>query len=78
MRVLLASDSFEPAVGGVQRVVRDLGDGLAAAGHEAVVLAPLRDGEAESEELDGLRVERVRLGRPAVRLRAVAGFARNP
>ena len=77
MRILLASDSFDPAVGGVQRVVRDLGDGLVAAGHEVRVLAPWGEGLAESETLDGLLVERVRLGRPALRPRAIAGFARR-
>ncbi len=77
MRILLASDSFDPAVGGVQRVVRDLGDGLAAAGHEIRVLVPWSEGLAEKETLDGLLVERVRLGRPALRPRAIAGFARR-
>ncbi len=75
MRILLASDSFDPAVGGVQRVVKDLALTLARRGHVIGVLAPWAQGLATREVIDGLDVHRVRLGRPALRARAVAGFA---
>jgi glycosyltransferase involved in cell wall biosynthesis len=77
MRILLASDSFDPAVGGVQRVVKDLAVTLAARGHAVEVLAPWADGLPLREQIDGLPVHRVRLGRPALTPRAVAGFARR-
>jgi glycosyltransferase involved in cell wall biosynthesis len=77
MRILLATDSFDPALGGVQRVVRDLADTLSSGGHEVVVLTPRSPGLEETEVLSGVRVERLRLGRPAFRLRALLGFARR-
>ena len=77
MRILLASDSFDPAVGGVQRVVKDLATTMLARGHAVAVLAPWSDGLPFEESVDGIAVHRVRLGRPAITLRAVLGFVRR-
>lgn len=77
MRLLLASDSFDPDIGGVQRVVHDLAHSLSQAGHAVLVVAPLLPSTPEREEIDGIQVLRVRLGRPALRPRAVVGFARR-
>ncbi len=77
MKILLASDSFDPAVGGVQRVAHDLAHGLADGGHTVHVVTPWMAGTVLSENLQGVPVTRVRLGRPALRPRAVLGFARR-
>jgi len=77
VKILLASDSFDPSVGGVQRVAHDLAHGLSDRGHTVHVVAPWAPGTVLSEELDGLPVARIRLGRPSLRPRAVLGFARR-
>lgn len=58
MRILVATDQWFPdRVGGLARVATDSARGLAARGHQVVVLAPA--GAAAAEEADGLVVERV-------------------
>ncbi len=77
MRVLIATDSFLPHLGGVQSVATLLAKGLRAQGDAVEVLAPWTSGLSFDEEMDGLPVHRLRLGRPGLRLREMAGFARR-
>jgi len=51
MRVLIASDLYWPTINGVSTFVRNLAEGLTAAGHEVVVVAPSQTG-AHHEEID--------------------------
>ena len=40
LRVLIVTDQYEPMVGGVPTVTRDLARGLAGRGHAVAVVAP--------------------------------------
>ncbi len=40
LRVLIVTDQYEPMIGGVPTVTRDLARGLAARGHAVAVVAP--------------------------------------
>lgn len=44
LRVLIATDQYEPMVGGVPTVTRELARGLAERGHTVEVLAPSNSG----------------------------------
>lgn len=60
MKILLATSSYAPVLGGVQTVVENLAIGLQARGHEVMVLAnrvPLR--LARKEQLHGVKVRRI-------------------
>ena len=62
MRILVATDQWFPdRMGGVARIATDTARGWAARGHEVVVIAPRRAGEAEEETTEGgaLRLLRV-------------------
>lgn len=52
MKILIASDLHWPVLNGVATFSRNLAQGLAARGHEVVVLAPSQDGK-KSVETDG-------------------------
>jgi len=52
MRILIASDLHYPTINGIATFGRNLAQGLAADGHEVVVVAPSQTGRA-GEEMDG-------------------------
>ncbi|MGH3206330.1 MAG: glycosyltransferase, partial [Trebonia sp.] len=63
LRVLIVTDQYEPMVGGVPTVTRDLARGLAARGHAVSVVAPSatprghRAGGAPGEVSEGMAVD---------------------
>ncbi len=60
MHILLASAYFLPHVGGVERFTETLARGLAARGHDVVVVCCRTDRQSPGvEEADGFRIERV-------------------
>jgi glycogen(starch) synthase len=61
MRILLWSDVFWPRIGGVEVIASHLIRALRDRGHELTVLAPLEEGQAAEEEMDGIPVLRRRL-----------------
>jgi glycosyltransferase involved in cell wall biosynthesis len=63
MKILVLIHEFPPVGGGGGRVARDIASGLAARGHEVRVLTAHMDGLPLSEEIGGVRVERIRSGR---------------
>lgn len=56
MRVLATVERYAPAIGGAERVVQRVAEGLAARGHDIHVLT---GGRPEEIELNGVRVHRV-------------------
>ena len=63
MRVVLAVPDFEPAVGGTVRHGGLIARGLARRGHDVVVVTRLTDRSwPRSEDVDGLRVDRIGSG----------------
>ena len=52
MKILIASDLHWPVLNGVATFSRNLALGLAARGHEVIVIAPSQDGK-KSIEVDG-------------------------
>lgn len=66
MRILLACELFYPSVGGVQEVMRQLGERFAAVGHE-VVVATSRLPERQSRQIGGITVEEFRVSGNLVR-----------
>ncbi len=48
LRVLIATDQYEPMVGGVPTVTRELARGLAERGHAVEVLAPSASGRSST------------------------------
>lgn len=77
MKVLLVSDSFDPDVGGVREVVRELAEAFRTRGVAVTVVTRAATGRPDAEEIDGIPVVRIRLGRPAFRLRAAIGWVRR-
>lgn len=77
MRVLLVTDSFDPDVGGVREVVRELAEAFRTRGVDVTVVTRAAAGRPDSEEIGGIPVRRIRLGRPAFRLRAALGWLRR-
>jgi glycosyltransferase involved in cell wall biosynthesis len=68
LRVLLVSAYFRPHVGGVERFVELLAEGLGMRGHDVTVLCCRTDADAPlAEEAAGYRVERVPAMNPAER-----------
>jgi glycosyltransferase involved in cell wall biosynthesis len=59
VRVLLVSANFRPSVGGIERFVELLGEGLAERGHRVTVLCCRTGGAPAAEESRGVRVVRV-------------------
>jgi len=66
MRILLASEFYPPSVGGVQEVMRQLGERFVAHGHE-VTIATTYLPERQSRALGGVRIEEFRVGGNLVR-----------
>ncbi len=64
MRVLATVEKYAPAIGGAERVVQRVSEGLAARGHEVHVLTSGTTGETE---LAGVRVHRVAVSGNEVR-----------
>lgn len=60
MRILLACEFFYPSVGGVQEVMRQLGERFAQAGHE-VTVATTHLPERQSRRIAGIAVEEFRV-----------------
>ncbi len=56
MRILATVERYAPAIGGAERVVQRVAEGLSARGHELHVLTGGARGESE---LDGVRIHRV-------------------
>jgi glycogen synthase len=46
LRILIATDQYEPMIGGVPTVTRELARGLAERGHAVEVLAPSASGRS--------------------------------
>jgi glycosyltransferase involved in cell wall biosynthesis len=65
MRILMVAQFYPPTVGGEERVVHDLSVELAARDHRVAVATLCHDGLPEHEELDGVRIHRIKtsLGR---------------
>jgi glycosyltransferase involved in cell wall biosynthesis len=59
LRVLLVSANYRPSVGGIERFVEILAEGLAARAHEVTVATTRSRGGAPSEERAGVRVVRL-------------------
>ena len=55
MKILIASDLHYPTINGVASFSRNLAKGLAAHGHEVLVIAPSQNGK-RSKEIDGNHV----------------------
>jgi glycosyltransferase involved in cell wall biosynthesis len=55
MRVALTVERYRPAIGGAERVVQRIGEGLARGGHDILLIT---SGTRSSELLEGVRVER--------------------
>ncbi len=56
--VLQVGKYYHPVVGGVERVVRRLAEGLRERGHDVTVLAARRRGRASQDTVDGVPVQR--------------------
>lgn len=57
MRILLISALYHPySIGGAERVVRTLATGMAARGHQVMVLTTAPDGRERDESIDGVSV----------------------
>ena len=73
MRLLLATDSYPPFVGGADRQVQMIAHAMRDSGHQVVVATPWQTGLAPREDDDGVEI---------VRPRAIAtrlpGFAKDP
>jgi glycosyltransferase involved in cell wall biosynthesis len=60
MRILMISDFYHPVLGGVEKHVRSLSQGLAQRGHQVSVVTLGRDALPETELDQGVRVHRIR------------------
>ena len=61
MRILFVLEHFYPYVGGAEQLFWALSTSLAKAGHEVAVVTTLfREGLPEEEEIEGIRIHRVR------------------
>lgn len=59
MKILIASDMFHPTINGVATFSRNLARGLAAHGHEVMVLAPSTARRSHTEHEDGYTIRRL-------------------
>lgn len=66
MRILLASEFYHPSIGGVQQVMRQLGERFVAHGHE-VTIATSYLPERQSRTQGGVRIEEFRVAGNLVR-----------
>lgn len=60
MRILHVGKYYAPVCGGMERVVREICEGLANRGHEVSVIVASKRGESSQESLSGVRVLRMR------------------
>lgn len=58
MKVLQVSKFYHPVVGGIERVVQQLSEGLRERGHESRVLASAKQGFGTNEPVEGVPVRR--------------------
>ena len=58
MKILIAADLFPPVINGVSTFSSNLAAGMAARGHEVVVIAPSQTGKKHTEIVDGYTIER--------------------
>ena len=73
LRLVHTVERYAPLIGGAERVVQRVSEGLAVRGHEVVVLTT---GRRSSEELNGVRVERFPIRGNSVRgIRGPVGAA---
>ena len=66
MRILLACEFYYPSVGGVQEVMRQIAERLAARGHR-VTVATTYVAERKSRELNGVTIVEFKVSGNAVR-----------
>ena len=66
MRLLLACEFYEPSVGGVQEVMRQVATRLAERGHR-VTVATTHLAERVGEEIDGVRIKSFKVSGNLVR-----------
>jgi len=78
IKILLATDSFYPSIGGMETVIYNLANGLSRRGHEVSVLVNLRRFPFKHyEELSGIKIYRVKMGIFNWNFRSVLGFMRQ-
>ena len=63
MKICLVYEYYFPHVGGGEVLTQHLAEGLVSRGHECVVVTARLPGTAASEELNGVRIRRVRVPR---------------
>ena len=66
MRILLASEFYYPSVGGVQEVMRQIGERFVAHGHEVTIATSYLSGR-RSQTQGGVRIEEFRIAGNLVR-----------
>jgi glycosyltransferase involved in cell wall biosynthesis len=59
MRIVELTDSYYPCLGGLERVVEELSDGLAALGHSVTVVTGEIPGTPQREQRGAVRIERL-------------------
>ena len=59
MRILLVSANYRPSVGGIERFVETLAEGLVERGHSVAVAACGVGGAPRTEEVAGVQIERI-------------------
>lgn len=64
MRIILATHSYYPSIGGVEEVVQSLARHLQSRGHEVNVLASRSENALAEEEVEGIQVHRYRMDAP--------------
>lgn len=78
MRVLLATHSYYPNLGGVEEVVQSLARHLQNRGHETTVLVSRSENTLAEEEVEGIQVHRYRMDAPwKLTLRELVAGTRN-
>jgi 1,2-diacylglycerol 3-alpha-glucosyltransferase len=60
MRIIIAGQTYHPAANGQSVFTVQLAEGLAASGHQVMVIAPSDQRQAESTVLNGVELEKVR------------------
>ncbi|MCI4317763.1 MAG: glycosyltransferase, partial [Thermoplasmata archaeon] len=75
MRLLFACHRYYPVPGGSERMVQTLAEALVRRGHSATVVTQGEPGSPVEEELNGVRITRLRV-RPFAGIRFPAGYLR--
>src|SRR5690349_11616307 len=63
MKIVMLSQSYPPVIGGLERHVKDLAEGLAKRGHQVSIITHWQNGYenlAEQETLNGVEIFRIR------------------